>query len=368
MNQNRITRVTVKNYRSLADVTVDLGPLTVLVGLNGSGKSNFIDVLRFVSEALRDGLDIAIQRRGGIDRIRRWSADGELHDVTIYFEFQMHGVPSVYSFSLGSEQTGEYFVKHERYAEHDTVSWEIKDGEWSFNPHDDKLSEQDLVFRQIRNKMFSQEQRFMSGASFYQLFPEGLQKPQEATYPYPLYSDGQNFCSALRRFLSDNERVDELRSRLAQIVPGVSDVQVLQISSFLVVQLHYKHGAAFELDMESDGTVRMLGLLLALYQEPARALLTIEEPELMVHPGAAGVLCDVMVEASLRSQIILTTHSPDLIARFSADSLRVVERDEDGNTHIGPLDEIQIGVIEDQLFSTSDLLRIEGLRRAPVTS
>src|SRR5437667_6475053 len=66
---SRITRVILKNYKSIVACDVELRPLTILVGPNGSGKSNFLDALRFVSEALTNGLDQAVSSRGGIDSI-----------------------------------------------------------------------------------------------------------------------------------------------------------------------------------------------------------------------------------------------------------------------------------------------------------
>ena len=83
MSQGYITNATVKNYRSIADLTIQMSRLTVLVGKNGSGKSNFVDVFHFVSEALQFGLDSAVTNRGGIGRIRRWSSKGRPSDVLI---------------------------------------------------------------------------------------------------------------------------------------------------------------------------------------------------------------------------------------------------------------------------------------------
>ena len=68
-----ITRVILKNYKSIAACDVHLGPLTFLVGRNGSGKSNFLDALRFVADALNTSLDHAIRDRGGINDVRRRS-------------------------------------------------------------------------------------------------------------------------------------------------------------------------------------------------------------------------------------------------------------------------------------------------------
>ncbi len=69
-----ITRVRVKNFRSLADVDVTLGPLTVLVGRNGAGKSAFIDALRFVRDALRSNVEEAVRQARGLGEFVRWKA------------------------------------------------------------------------------------------------------------------------------------------------------------------------------------------------------------------------------------------------------------------------------------------------------
>ncbi len=66
-----ITQVTLKDYKSIARCDVRLGPLTFLVGPNGSGKSNFLDALRFVSDALNTSLDHALRDRGGIQEVLR---------------------------------------------------------------------------------------------------------------------------------------------------------------------------------------------------------------------------------------------------------------------------------------------------------
>ena len=68
-----VTRVVLKNFKSIAACDVKLGPLTVLVGPNGSGKSNFVDSLRFVSDSLTTTLDHALRDRGGINEVRRRS-------------------------------------------------------------------------------------------------------------------------------------------------------------------------------------------------------------------------------------------------------------------------------------------------------
>jgi predicted ATPase len=91
-------------------------------------------------------------------------------------------------------------------------------------------------------------------------------------------------------------------------------------------------------------------------------MLVIEEPELTVHPKALAFLVDLLIERSAYQQVLITTHSPDLLNRLPAETLRIVEL-EGGTTKIGPLSEEQKAVIEDEYFKMGDLLRLEGLRR-----
>ena len=87
----------------------------------------------------------------------------------------------------------------------------------------------------------------------------------------------------------------------------------------------------------------------------------IEEPELTIHPGAQAVLADVMVEATLRTQVLVTTHSPDLIDRLPIESLRAVQI-EDGWTKVGPVSDTQVKAVRDGLFTSGELHSMEGLQ------
>jgi predicted ATPase len=82
-----VTRVGLTNYKSIANCDVSLRPLTFLVGPNGAGKSNFLDALRFVTDALRTSLDHALRGRGGIKEVRRRSGGHPTH-FSLRLEFQ----------------------------------------------------------------------------------------------------------------------------------------------------------------------------------------------------------------------------------------------------------------------------------------
>ena len=123
-------------------------------------------------------------------------------------------------------------------------------------------------------------------------------------------------------------------------------------------------------DNMSDGTLHALGILLALFQSSGGAggvrVVGIEEPETALHPDAAGVLTDVLLDASQRVQVIVTTHSADLLDRESVpvDSILPVVA-ADGESKIGPLDQVGRSVLRDGTFTAGELLRIDQLHPDP---
>ena len=101
----------------------------------------------------------------------------------------------------------------------------------------------------------------------------------------------------------------------------------------------------------------MAGLLTALLQEPALPVIGIEEPELTVHPGALPLIFDYLQEASHRSQVIVTTHSPILLDLLSVDQARVfVVQRQDSATSVVPLSEKSKNAVRDQLLSLGEMM------------
>ena len=399
-----ITRLRAVNFRSLADVEVELAPLTVFVGPNASGKSNILDTLRFIRDAVGSGLQQAIDRRGGMSAIRRWSQKGRPYDVTLEITLKGTNWQALYSFTLGSERRGEFRVKRERCqinSEERDFAFEISNGKWLKypEPHFDTLElakevGEDLIAQMQRdleelpqNELFLPRAAFLLAQpaytmlwaalrdmGFYNLYPTAFREPAKPTTPYPLRDDGSNLTSTLRalrrKHRNAHQRIVEF---LQAAVPGVEDVSVKQVGGYLVAQIHRQVVAerkghvrlrrpTFDLTQESDGTLRLLALFTALFQQPPRTLIGIEEPELNIHPGALAVLRDAMQLASRESQILVTTHSPELLAEFPPEVFRVVEM-VDGATQVGLMAEHQREAIRERLFTPGELMVMEGLRR-----
>ncbi len=128
-----------------------------------------------------------------------------------------------------------------------------------------------------------------------------------------------------------------------------------------------EHPWKFYASSMSDGTLRALGALVAVAQladrkQPVR-LVGIEEPETALHPAAAGALMDALREAASRTQVLLTTHSPDLLDQIEIDrdGLLVVVAEE-GTTKIAPADAASLDAIRSHLYPPGSLLRMDQLQ------
>jgi len=161
---------------------------------------------------------------------------------------------------------------------------------------------------------------------------------------------------------------------LAEIVPGIASVRQKVIGpretlEFTQAGTGSRRGTTFLAQSMSDGTLRSLGILLAILQQsssrPSRSqdrlhrLVAIEEPETALHPAATSCVLEVMLEASSEAQIILTSHSPDLLDHdeLPADAIRPVVM-EDGATRIGVLAHGARSALRDHLYTAGELMRM----------
>jgi predicted ATP-dependent endonuclease of OLD family len=112
----------------------------------------------------------------------------------------------------------------------------------------------------------------------------------------------------------------------------------------------------------SDGTLRILALLLSVFQHGENRVILIEEPESTVHPAITEMLTDVFLEASKDKQVVMTTHSPDLLdyKEIQDDQVLMVQMDR-GKTIISPIAESSRKLIRQSLFTVGELLRTDEL-------
>ena len=165
------------------------------------------------------------------------------------------------------------------------------------------------------DKRFQPVLRFLSDMRMCQIEPAALRAMQDPDGGIHLRSDGRNAASVLREIQRESKeswaRILEL---LENIVPSTVDVRPKKHGNKLTLEFSQKWGGRAPIKFEafnmSDGTLRVLGLLAAVFQHPPPSLLVIEEPEATMHPGALGAILDVLRHAERFMQVVVTTHSP----------------------------------------------------------
>ncbi|MFO0983761.1 MAG: AAA family ATPase [Planctomycetota bacterium] len=388
MNMSRsagafVKRVVLQNYKSIESCDVELHALSLLVGPNGSGKSNFLDALRFVAESLRSTTDQALRERGGIREVRRRSRGHPTH-----FKIGLSlGLPqddaAEYSFRVGAKQKGGFEIQEEvcRISSAAGVvkgEYVVQDGavqSASFSPRP-PASDQRL-YLQIASgfPVFEVLYRSLTGMGFYNINPQQLRELQDPDSGDLLRRDGSNAASVLVALSMRDARIKQrIEAYLGQIVPGVVSVdrKVLghkETIDFKQTVAGDQSPWSFTAQNMSDGTLRAFGVLIALFQcfdRPAAApipLVGIEEPEVALHPAAAGILMDALREGSQYTQVAVTSHSPELLDTKDLDpeALLVVDADR-GRTVIARVDEASISSLRDRLFTAGELLKLDQLK------
>lgn len=376
-----LSRVVLRNYKSFAACSVRLGPLTFLVGPNGAGKSNFLDALRLIAESLNTSLEHALRERGGINEVRRRSS-GHPTNFGIRLEFRIsENITGWFAFSVGAMKKGGFEVQEE-----ECHVFELKLNNHSFYrvQEGNLIESSEKVMPPVASDRlylvaaaglpgFREVYNALSHMGFYNLNPDKIRELQPPDTGFLLRRDGDNIASVLNLMEKENnETYNKVMEFLSKVVPGVKGVTVKHMGKKETLEFRQVVGTnkkpwRFFAESMSDGTLRALGVLTALYQSFGEGgsrvpFVGIEEPEVAVHPGAAGVLRNALQAASKNVQIAVTSHSPDLLDdKDISDDWILGVVNENGETRIGPLDTTERSAVRDRLYTVGELMRLNHL-------
>jgi len=392
----RLERLMLTRFRSIRSATLELENPTFLVGQNGSGKSNLVDAIAFLAEATASPLQAVFDRRGGISAVRhRSSARSRPPHMAIgvvLSDLNSNVVSARYAFEVGALKDYGFEVRREQcvvQSADGTRVWfdrranafesNIPDLNPAVEPNALALP---VVGGHVRLHVVL---RFLSDMRVYHIEPAKLREMQDPEGGAGLRSDGSNAASVVReierRSKAEWSRLCDL---LEAIVPKTKSVRAKRHGNKLSLEFTQQWEASggheedlreassgkvrFEAFNMSDGTLRALGLLTAVYQQPRPSVLVVEEPEATIHPGALGAVLDVLRHASRQMQVIATTHSPEVLdaSWIEAGHLRIVGWDH-GATHVGPISEASRRALQEHLMGAGELLRANALTPADGT-
>lgn len=364
-----IKRIRIQNFRSLVDVTVDLDPLTVLIGRSGTGKSNFVQAIRFLRDSL-NSRNLHPNSLGGAPRVLHVAR--QQVPISYQLTFSVTGLDGEFGYFLAFDpkrgQIEESLSAGGRMVFHQAAgNWAVTPGVASAPPGPNGimlgaipgLQESTFAYVALR-----------SGIGCYD-FPGDVlagQGNQGQPADRGFADRGDNYLLVADRILSDLTKTQNW----TRIVKGMKAVN--RAASGLTLNVpnpdhlyvgHQLNGRllSFDVRQESEGFRRFLAHLLALYQNPPKQTLIFEHPEAGLHPGALESLAEEFKDCPEdgRGQVVLTTHSPQLLDYFPVESIRVVDI-QDQTTRIGPLAPEQAESVRESLLRPGELLTVDRAR------
>lgn len=314
------TRLKVTNWKNFRNVDVSLNKRMFVIGPNASGKSNFLDVFRFLADVATVGLANAVDSRGGISRIRCLAARTN-PDITIEVELDNFWV---YELTFGGQKGRPPKILRER------VLQKIEDNSRrkKILSRPEKLDEEDTerltqtALEQISaNKKFREIAGFFKSISFRHILPQAVRDPQSFS-PVPVKDDpfGRDLVYQIWNTPERTRiaRLKKINEALKVAVPQLNklEVEMDQATGRPHLVAHYqhwrRHGAKQDEASFSDGTLRLLSLLWTLLESGGPLLL--EEPELSLHDEVVRYLPTMFAKLDRKKkqvtrQVLISTHS-----------------------------------------------------------
>ncbi|MCX6676561.1 MAG: AAA family ATPase [Methanothrix sp.] len=320
-----ISRLILKNWRNFQSVDVPLQERIILVGPNASGKSNLLDVFRFLRDIAKDGggLQKAVADRGRLPKIRCLSARRSSNvEVEIHLaESSEEPVKWKYAIGITQEKGGKrrpILVYEKVWSGNELIidrpdEHDKEDAQRLTQTHLEQINS-NLLFREIA--------AFLTTIQYMHLVPQLLRYPD--AFPgqdMPGDPFGKRFLEDLAR-TSDktrSTRLNKIESALHDVVPQLKELSFIKDETgaphLEAVYTHWRPKAGKQReDQFSDGTLRLIALLWSLQE--GKSLLLLEEPELSLNAGIVSKLAPMIsrLQRQTKRQVMLSTHSPDLLS------------------------------------------------------
>jgi len=325
----RLTQLELRNWRNFAKVEVPLSPRTFVYGPNASGKSNFLDVFRFLRDIAREegGLQRAVGDRNGFGAIRSLHAHGRQQRIEIGIRCRLGDAEWHYFLAINADKnTKRAHVEEERVQ---------KDGETvDARPTAEDKADAALL-RETHLESLRANKRFRPLAEAFARFAYMHIVPHVVKYPDRAPGEGGAEMGAhlLRRVAKAspkqrNAQLKRVNKALQVALPQFQDLQFEQDPTDGTPHLKVRYanwrprGSWQREDQFSDGTLRLLGLLWELAQ-PGDVLL-LEEPELSLHSALVQQLPRVLARVTRDKQVIFSSHSQELLSDRGVDPSEVL--------------------------------------------
>lgn len=332
VNQDQISRLVIKGYKSIESLELPMGRLNVLIGANGAGKSNFIGFFRLIRNILDQNLQNCVGLAGGPDAVLHFG-----RKVTRALEGELYFGNNGYLFTL--QPTADNRLMFWREA----LWWNLK-GDWHpasghFETRFAERGSHGMIWGHVVPAMRSWRVYHFHDTSS-TAFVKQVHGINDNQF---LRDDASNLAAFLLRLRGNfPEHYGRIVKSIRLVAPFFGDF-LLRPSTFNSekIQLEWTEqgkNVPFTASELSDGTLRFMCLATVLLQpdEFMPAAILIDEPELGLHPFAVTILGGLMKSAAVENQLIISTQSVELVSEFDVEDLIVVDNRGGASTFTRP--------------------------------
>jgi predicted ATPase len=385
-----IKRIRIENFKSFSEIDAELSRFCVVIGSNAAGKSNFISAFRFLRDIARHGLINAIAMQGGADYIRN-AKIGHEHDlvVSVIYEpekgkevvdragkngsfIEVRSCESSYEFALRFDATGDGFaIVRDRLvigceisecangrnrkdvkkaigqgairvtSENGRVEYSVDIPAGCPLTADDfvplffwgkRLPERTLLLETVYGYPLPHLEKFFDRIAIYDIDPKRSKKGTVITGKRELDEDAGNLALVVKTILESPEKKRKFSNLLRDVLPFIEDFSVqkfMDVSLVLTMRERYAKSHDLPASSLSDGTIAIFAMIIALYFEE-KPFIIIEEPVSHIHPFLVARLMKMMKEASGKKQVMITTHSTEVVKHTALGDILLLSRDSEG--------------------------------------
>ncbi len=341
-----IEKIRLRNILSFGDKgeEIELLPLNVLIGQNASGKSNFIDIFRLLRSLPQyKGLTDFISKSGGISEWI-WKGDKirELAEIGITLEVSKHFAKNIF-YNISLMESNQRLAIPVEEIHKKVLKSKPTENVLSTNRNgylqESILSPLNSTKNEVKDYLIKSFLQIRIYDSFQAERSSEIRKSKTPDAPNDfLEENASNLALVLNDLEHRGDTKDKIVSYLKKFNPRIKtySIKISNGSVQLIIHEDEKQISAMRL---SDGTLRYLCLLAILCHPEPPPLICIEEPEVGLHPDILPTIAELLIDASQRTQLIVTTHSDILVSALSdvPEAVLVCEADEDG-THFKRLD------------------------------
>ncbi|VAW42341.1 ABC transport protein, ATP-binding subunit [hydrothermal vent metagenome] len=340
-----IKEITIKGYKSIRNLEkFKLNPINILIGANGAGKSNFIDFFRLLHEIIEQRLQFTINEKGGADKHLFLGPK-----ITNQLMGQVHLGRNGYTFDLKPTVDNRFVFFNDEQTSFDgnyaDVQTTLGSGHFESNL---KLAQAEGPNKNIAQYVYSA----IAGWVIYHFHDTSetaaMRRQWTVRDNERLRSDAANLASFLWGLKQEHEPIYQIIRDTVQLVAPFFDDFLLRpqkSNGDEVVELEWRQKNSdypFHSSQLSDGTLRFIALATALLQPNPPSTILLDEPELGLHPFALNILAGLIKQAAVKTQLIISTQSADLLDAFLPEDIIVVDR-QDGESRFRRLSAEELG-------------------------